>query len=661
LSHLPIDIAVWVRNHRAIIEGQQTALPDIIRIVQVWKATAVHVLLGSIAVSRKPPFDFAIGKPKDESRFMGRLSAKIEAAGKVRVFAIVDSITQILLRPFHDFLMKGLRRFGPNDATHDQNKGVEDFGRYCRERKLPMYSFDLKSATDLIPNVLYRLLFSPLIGEARASSWLSLLVDRDYMVGDPKRKGTAEGFHPASPPTVRYGTGQPIGALSSWASLAWVHHALVHFAAQKVGFRIGTFRDYIVLGDDIVIANTEVATSYQEVASTFSIPIGLAKSYISPEKGVFNFANRMFVDWTTDVSPISIREEYNITNVFQRVEIVRRMIHRFPGQVRSVADVLKWTTHPGRYLRLYPEMRQGASRIGMWSPLHTISTMLWYPHPVQLDIGIPALTCEPLSAILNRSSSAIHGLSRWRDGLPIVRKETVGGTIGLIFNACYQELGSKLHACRTNIISLSSYLRTDQFDPYGGGANQTISRVLPVLIIDPEFLEELKSLQPENEDIMPGIQAWYTNNHYGGPISKERSDLGVSYVQRTRDSLDRLEFERMVLITLWRNCDWDLPTQTDLIMKLLSLAAQMPTVPDFSQFAPYSPEALALVPSTATQGRELVNLRILDNLLQVFKYSGHPVGNDVPSLIRAASERSFSQMYRKVPRSYRKKLVDKIV
>jgi len=45
-------------------------------------------------------------------RPLGRLCTKVEAAGKIRVFAIVDNLTQILLRPIHNFLMEGLKGFG---------------------------------------------------------------------------------------------------------------------------------------------------------------------------------------------------------------------------------------------------------------------------------------------------------------------------------------------------------------------------------------------------------------------------------------------------------------------------------------------------------------------------------------------------------------------
>lgn len=39
------------------------------------------------------------------------------------------------------------------------------------------------------------------------------------------------------PLRVRYSVGQPMGALSSWAMLAMVHHAIVQFSAFRAGVK----------------------------------------------------------------------------------------------------------------------------------------------------------------------------------------------------------------------------------------------------------------------------------------------------------------------------------------------------------------------------------------------------------------------------------------
>lgn len=48
---------------------------------------------------------------------------------------------------------------------------------------------------------------------------------------------------------------------------------------------------YLVLGDDLVISDPELASAYLLACERFGIPIGLAKSFVS-SKGFLNFANQ---------------------------------------------------------------------------------------------------------------------------------------------------------------------------------------------------------------------------------------------------------------------------------------------------------------------------------------------------------------------------------
>jgi len=80
---------------------------------------------------------------------IGKLSFKQEAAGKLRVFAMVDVITQSLLDPLHNKLFSLFRKL-PNDCTLDQSKGF----KYAQSLSLKYscsYGFDLSAATDRLP------------------------------------------------------------------------------------------------------------------------------------------------------------------------------------------------------------------------------------------------------------------------------------------------------------------------------------------------------------------------------------------------------------------------------------------------------------------------------------------------------------------------------
>jgi hypothetical protein len=79
-----------------------------------------------------------------------------------------------------------------------------------------------------------------------------------------------------------------MGAYSSFAMLALTHHTIVRYAALKAG--IHDFRSYAVLGDDIVIANDEVASNYLEVMNDLGVSINLSKSIVS--KDIAEFAKK---------------------------------------------------------------------------------------------------------------------------------------------------------------------------------------------------------------------------------------------------------------------------------------------------------------------------------------------------------------------------------
>jgi hypothetical protein len=82
------------------------------------------------------------------NRTLGKLEEKLEAAGKIRVFAVTDSVTQAVLRPLHDYLFQLLKAL-PQDGTFDQSAPLT-----LLLKKYPgvrYYSYDLSAATDRLP------------------------------------------------------------------------------------------------------------------------------------------------------------------------------------------------------------------------------------------------------------------------------------------------------------------------------------------------------------------------------------------------------------------------------------------------------------------------------------------------------------------------------
>jgi hypothetical protein len=208
----------------------------------------------------------------NRSPTLGRLSVKREPAGKRRIFAITDAWTQSILRPLHDGIFRLLRKL-PMDGTFNQDRPLRNL--VDRFRGAPLYSYDLKSATDRLPVQLQTDILSILTNPTYATSWATVLTARDwYLKGKP----------------YRYSVGQPMGALSSWGMLALTHHVIVRVAALRVGLH--NFSGYCVLGDDIVIADKAVAASYSSILKSLGVEISLHKSLIS-DNGTCEFAKRV--------------------------------------------------------------------------------------------------------------------------------------------------------------------------------------------------------------------------------------------------------------------------------------------------------------------------------------------------------------------------------
>jgi hypothetical protein len=120
-------------------------------------------ILGSIWLSIPLGVRPYVILPKEES-YISRLSPKIEPAGKMRLFAIVDYWTQYLLRPLHDWLFSILEHI-PQDGTFDQDRAVKTFqDLISRKEDRHVYSFDLSAATDRLHFNLIVILLNGLFG-----------------------------------------------------------------------------------------------------------------------------------------------------------------------------------------------------------------------------------------------------------------------------------------------------------------------------------------------------------------------------------------------------------------------------------------------------------------------------------------------------------------
>jgi hypothetical protein len=322
---------------------------------------------------------------------LAKLVCLYEPAGKVRNIVTFDWWSQWLLRPVHQFLMNILKDL-PCDATFDQDGAVKTFSEKKYEY---MASLDLRAATEWIPQELYKAVLIPILGTGRTEKWMSLLTARMVV---PVRDYHGHGINP-----IRYNRGQPMGALSSWPSMALVHHVLVQFSAfiadkysafQTLEF---PFRDYMILGDDIIIANEKVAESYKKVCTDLGVKIGLPKSYIS-HKGFGNFAAQSFLNGV-NLSPISISEEIVVRGPAPRVEQVLRFLRRgfwSLGSAGWLAALLRFLFHEKAY-KLILEQKQR----GIVSPLAQMAFMAVF--------GVPGRVSDSTSGIQGFSAKHVFG------------------------------------------------------------------------------------------------------------------------------------------------------------------------------------------------------------------------------------------------------------
>jgi len=195
-------------------------LPKILKERNLWDPLMQYVLvtqnyflrsqlLTLESLSKQAIDQFGWSIVHNETMPLGKLSFKEEAAGKLRVFAMVDCLTQSALYGLHQWLFELLRVL-PNDGTFDQEAS---FARAQEKAKIAgcSYGYDLSSATDRLPMSLQQAILKWFFGEEQSKLWAELLIGRDYLVPpSPKLKA-----YNIAPGNYRYSVGQPMGAYSS--------------------------------------------------------------------------------------------------------------------------------------------------------------------------------------------------------------------------------------------------------------------------------------------------------------------------------------------------------------------------------------------------------------------------------------------------------------
>lgn len=271
-----------------------------------------------------------------------KLSYFSDKEGKTRVIAILDYWSQTALKPLHDALMGILRRI-PTDCTFNQ----DDFTKSLPTTG-PYYCYDLSAATDRMPVDFQVSVLSNLIGKDHAEAWKRLLVGEAFANKD-------------CPEPVFYRAGQPMGAYSSWAAMALSHHVMVQLSAinaqvVKPGL---LFTSYCLLGDDLVIADREVAIQYKILCSNLDMPISEEKTLVSDK--MLEFAKRIVINGV-EVTGYSIGglletwKKYSLFHEFLKNQAIHGWnlhISMHPDLIRPIFHLFNKFQHVERVIKLY--------------------------------------------------------------------------------------------------------------------------------------------------------------------------------------------------------------------------------------------------------------------------------------------------------------------
>jgi hypothetical protein len=242
----------------------------------------------------------------------GRLGFSSEPGGKTRVFAIADYWTQCSLKVIQISLYNTLKSIS-TDCTKDQNRGFQSLLRDSLHKET--YCFDLSAASDRIPALMQKKRLELLGGKKLGEHWHSVMTARDFYIKDLKT-------------SVRWKVGQPLGLLSSFPSFALWHHDIIQFAYNRERIKDGKppqfFKDYRLLGDDVVIFNRKVANAYQDLMREIGIPINLSKSVFGTNgKSQIEFTKRLALDGIEMSSiKMNILLKNNIVNMLDLVDIL---------------------------------------------------------------------------------------------------------------------------------------------------------------------------------------------------------------------------------------------------------------------------------------------------------------------------------------------------
>ena len=185
--------------------------------------------------------------------YVGALGYIQEPGLKLRVVANPIRVGQSFLDPLKDILLDTLKQV-PADCTFDQEKGIRQVQSWLKSKRV-VYSVDLADATNLFPWHYQSEVMNVVLEKNKTNKDLS---GADRVTAITKfMELYVKGVWATPHGDKRFTRGQPLGLGPSFPLFALSHHVLLQECGAKPG-------DYVILGDDICISDTQVYTEYRK-------------------------------------------------------------------------------------------------------------------------------------------------------------------------------------------------------------------------------------------------------------------------------------------------------------------------------------------------------------------------------------------------------------
>lgn len=212
---------------------------------------------------------------------VGKISFIQEPGYKLRAVANPNAVWQAALDPLKNLILSDLKSNFPTDCTHNQFEGVLAICGWLKQGKT-CYSVDLSDATNTMPRNLQMDALRRRYDPDNKDQYLQDLISAFNFASKSEWYYRAED---GSYRTASFTRGQPLGLGPSFASFALAHNLILQGLCEKVGVRpLDTFR---VLGDDVVICDTNVNRLYRATLKNYGCTVSESKTITSDQVAEF--------------------------------------------------------------------------------------------------------------------------------------------------------------------------------------------------------------------------------------------------------------------------------------------------------------------------------------------------------------------------------------